>query len=260
MIDSHAHLYFDSFDPDRDEVLRRAREAGVAAIINIGIDVPSSEKALALSRDHADLRAAVGLHPTSRIDDLDAALARIEELARNGGDRVVAIGEIGLDYYWKDVEPEAQKERLRRQLLLARKLGLPVIFHCRDAIDDLLGILEAAEALPPGVFHCFAGNAGHAARALALGFHISFAGNVTYPKASELVEAARATPLDRLLLETDSPFLSPKPVRGKRNEPAHVAHIRDFLAELKGTTPAEVERATDEAARRLFGLVEANRQ
>jgi TatD DNase family protein len=254
MIDSHAHLYFESFDGDRGEVLRRARDAGVAAIVNIGIDVPSSEKALDLARDHTDLFAAVGIHPTSKVERTEEALARIEELALAGGKRVVAVGEIGLDYHWKDVEPEVQKARLRLQLSLARRLGLPVIFHCREALDDLLALLEEEAALPPGVFHCFAGGPGEVARALRLGFHVSFAGNVTYPKAGDLVEAARATPLDRLLLETDSPFLSPRPVRGKRNEPAHVAHIRDFLATVKGTTPDEIERGTDAAARGLFGL------
>jgi TatD DNase family protein len=254
VIDSHAHLYFDGFDGDRDEVIARARAAGVAAIINIGIDPESSEKAVDLARRHEGLFAAAGVHPTSRVPDELAALERVESIARANQDRVVAIGEIGLDYYWKDVSHDVQKERLRAQLALARRLGLPVVFHCRDALEDLLGILEGEEDLPAGVFHCFSGGVPEADRALRLGFHVSFAGNVTYPKAVTLQEAALRVPLERLLLETDCPFLSPVPVRGKRNEPAHVAHTRDFLARLKGVPERQVEDSTDAAARKLFGL------
>jgi TatD DNase family protein len=254
VIDSHAHLYFDGFDPDRDEVIARARAAGVTAIINIGIDPESSEKAIDLARRHEGLFAAVGVHPTSRVPDEGAALERIESLARAHRGRAVAIGEIGLDYHWKDVPRDVQKERLLAQLALARRLELPVVFHCREALEDLLAIVEAEQERPPGVFHCFSGGPSEAERALRLGFHVSFAGNVTYPKATVLHEAARAVPLERLLLETDCPFLSPQPVRGKRNEPAHVRHTRDFLARLKGVGEREIEEATDAAARRLFGL------
>jgi TatD DNase family protein len=254
VIDSHAHLYFDSFDPDRDDVIARARAAGVSAIINIGIDPDSSEKAVELARRHEGLFAAVGVHPTSRVPDEGGALERIESIARAGPGRAVAIGEIGLDYHWDHVPHAVQKERLRAQLGLARRLGLPVVFHCREALEDLLAIVEAEPDRPPGVFHCFSGGAPEAERALGLGYHVSFAGNVTYPKAASLQEAARRVPLERLLLETDCPFLSPVPVRGKRNEPAHVGHTRDFLARLKGVDPREVEEATDVAARRLFRL------
>jgi TatD DNase family protein len=167
----------------------------------------------------------------------------------------VAVGEIGLDYYWKDVAPEEQKPRLVKQLALARRVGLPVVFHCRDALEDLFRVLEAEPALPPGVFHCFSGGPAEARRALGLGFHVSFAGNVTYPKAVELQAALREVPLEKLLLETDCPFLAPQPARGKRNEPAFVRHTRDFIAGVKGVPPEEVERATDAAARALFGLV-----
>ncbi len=258
MIDSHAHLYFDKFDPDRDEVIARARDAGVSAILNIGIDVASSEQSIVLSRSHAGFYATVGLHPTSEVADLDRDLEKLERLARENTGRVVAVGEIGLDYHWKDVEPGEQKVRLVRQLDLARRLGLPVVFHCRDALEDLLRILESerdGQGLPPGVFHCFSGGPVEAERALALGFHVSFAGNVTYPKALELQASLRAVPVEKLLLETDCPFLAPQPCRGKRNEPAFVRHTRDFLARAKGVTPEEIESATDGTARRLFRLV-----
>jgi TatD DNase family protein len=188
------------------------------------------------------------------VADLDGDLAALERLARENPGIVVAVGEIGLDYYWKDVAPEEQKPRLARQLDLARKLGLPVVFHCRDALADLLAALEAEPALPPGVFHCFSGGPGEAERALAMGFHVSFAGNVTYPKAKDLQEALRAVPVERLLLETDCPFLAPQPCRGRRNEPAFVRHTCEFLARAKGVAPAEMEAATDAAARRLFRI------
>jgi TatD DNase family protein len=258
LIDSHAHLYFEKFDGDRGEVIARARAAGVQEIINIGIDLASSRQALDLTREHVGLFAVAGIHPTSRVADLDGELAGVEELARGHPGRVVAIGEIGLDYYWKDVAPEDQKVRLRAQLELARTLGLPVVFHCRDALDDLLAVLDGERELPPGVFHCFAGGPEEARRALGLGFHVSFAGNVTYPKAAVLQEAARAVPVEKLLLETDCPFLAPQPVRGERNEPAFVRHTRDFLAGLKGVPAADLEAATDATARRLFGLPGGN--
>lgn len=254
MIDSHAHLDFDAFDPDRAEVLARAREAGVEAIVDVGIDVASSRAAADLARSHPGLFASAGIHPTSKVAHEEAALAGIEALAREHPRRVVAVGEIGLDYYWKDVVPEVQRPRLERQLDLAAGLGLPVIIHCRDALDDLLSLLGSRPTLPAGVFHCFAGGPRDAQRVIALGFHVSFAGNVTYPKAKALQDAARAVPLGRLLLETDAPFLAPQARRGKRNEPAFARHTLEFLAALKGVGSAELESATTEAAVRLFAL------
>jgi len=254
MIDSHAHLYFDRFDEDRAEVIARARAAGIGAIINIGIDLATSQQAVALAAANAGFYAAVGLHPASKITDMEAELAGVERLAIAERGRVVAVGEIGLDYYWKDVSPGDQAPRLERQLDLATRLGLPVVFHCRDALEALLAALEARSSRPPGVFHCFSGGTHEAERALALGYHVSFAGNVTFPRSVELQAALGAVPLERLLLETDCPFLAPQPVRGRRNEPAFVQHTRDFIARTKGVPPEEVERATDAAARQLFRL------
>lgn len=254
MIDSHAHLYFERFDEDRDQVIARAREAGVSRLINIGIDVPTSEQSLALAREQKGFFAAAGLHPTSVIVDLVGDIARLEALARAHPEHVVAIGEIGLDYYWKEVAPADQRVKLDQQLDLARRLNLPVIFHCRDALDDLFAVLELERSLPPGVFHCFSGGPAEAERALGLGFHLSFAGNVTFPRANVLQAALAVVPLDKLLLETDCPFLAPQPCRGKRNEPAFVRHTRDFIASARGVSPEAVEAATDAAALRLFRL------
>jgi len=254
MIDTHAHLYFDAFDSDRDETIARARAAGVEMLINVGIDVATSRRAVELAMAHEGLFATIGLHPTSQIDDLERDVAEIARLAREHPDVVVAIGEIGRDDHWKDVPAEAQRPRLLRQLELALDLGLPVVFHCRDALDDLLEILERASQRPPGVFHCFGGAAGEARRALDLDYHVSFAGNVTYPSARALREAAAVVPPERLLLETDSPYLAPQPCRGRRNEPAFVRHTRDFLAKLKGLSPEALAAITTANARSLFGL------
>ena len=253
MIDSHAHLYFDRFDADRERVIERAVLAGVEQIINIGIDVPTSELAVAAARERPGLFAAVGIHPTSPIDDVTAVVEQVALLAE-ARDFVVAIGEIGLDYYWKDVPPEAQKAKLSAQLDLALTCQLPVIFHCREALDDLFAVLEGRAELPPGVFHCFSGGEAEASRALELGFHVSFAGNVTYPKAKALQAAARVVPSDRLLLETDAPFLAPQARRGKRNEPSYVAHTCAFLEELKGLDPGTLAPQTTATTRALFGL------
>ena len=256
MIDSHAHLSFDAFDGDRSETIDRARESGVRAILDIGTDVATSEAAVRLARSHADIFAAAGIHPTSKVGDLDEAMEKLSGLIASSGGRVVAVGEVGLDYYWKDVAPQEQEVRLRRQIALARTHRLPLILHSRDAMPDLLSILGAQDDLPGGVFHCFSGNLEDARRVLGLGFHVSFAGNVTYPKARALQEVARSIPLENLLLETDCPFLAPQPCRGKRNEPSYLRHTRDFLAGLRGISVEHLEQVTEESTVRLFGLPE----
>ncbi|MEM7234888.1 MAG: TatD family hydrolase [Planctomycetota bacterium] len=254
MIDSHAHLYFDRFDDDRAKVIERAREAGVDRVLNIGIDVPTSEQAIALAQENDGFFATVGLHPSSKIDDLDGDLARIRQLAIDHPKEVVAIGEFGLDYYWKDITPEEQAPRLERQLELAAELDLPVIYHVRDALPEFLDVLESRETQPPGVFHCFAGDVDQAKRALDLGYHISFTGNVTYPKSTGLQESAHVVPLDRLLLETDCPFMSPQGKRGKRNEPSYVKITAEFLAELHSVSLEELEGQTVANTEKLFRL------
>jgi TatD DNase family protein len=188
--------------------------------------------------------------------DLDAALSEIEAIVRESPREVVAVGEIGLDDYWKDVPLEVQRVRFVQQLGLARRLGLPVVIHCRDALDEIIALLEREGSLPPGVFHCFSGTPRHAERVLELGFHVSFAGNVTYPKASDLRHTAQRVPLSRLLLETDSPFLAPQARRGKRNEPAFLPYTLACLAEIHGVLPEELAKATLDSTLRLFSLEE----
>ena len=256
MIDSHAHLYLEEFDEDREAVVQRARAAGVDTILNIGIDVETSSQAIDMARKDACFFASAGIHPQSPVTDPQAALGAIRELIEANPKEAVAVGEIGLDYYWDTVPPEAQSAILQEQLDLALELGLPVIFHCREAISALLELLETRDRVPPGVFHCFEGGPAEAERSLALGFHISFAGNVTYKNAERLQQAAGTVPLDRLLLETDSPYLPPHPHRGERNEPAYTALTCDFLAGLMNLSPREVDEAATENTRRLFRLTE----
>jgi len=257
-IDSHAHLYFDRFDEDRLEVISRAKEAGFVGIINIGIDLETSQKVVQLATDNPGFcHAAIGLHPThSQLDEAEYrdTLLGIETLFEENREHVVAIGEIGLDYYWKDVPPEVQDRAFRDQLKLARKLNLPVVIHCREAWSDTLDVIEQDGNDLIGVFHCFGGTVEEARRALELGWYISFAGNVTYPKAEDLREAAKIVPADRLLLETDSPFLAPQQVRGKRNEPVFALHTAGTLGKVRGQGLRELLEGTTENCRRLFRL------
>lgn len=260
-IDSHAHLYFDRFDEDRLEVIDRAKDCGFVGIINIGIDLDTSQRVIQLARDFPGFcHAAIGLHPThSNLGESEykQTLSGIETLYHENREQVVAIGEIGLDYYWKDVPPEVQDRAFRDQLHLARSLHLPVVIHCREAWSDTLDVIEQDGNGVVGVFHCFGGTVEEARRALDLGWYISFAGNVTYPKAEELREVAKIVPTDRLLLETDSPFLAPQKMRGKRNEPAFALHTAETLGKVRGQGLRELLEATTENCRRLFRLKEA---
>ncbi|MFQ5708517.1 MAG: TatD family hydrolase [bacterium] len=252
LIDTHAHLYFEQFEEDREQVIQRALQAGVEKIINIAVDLETAEQSIRLAEAHSGLFAAVGIHPNDASQLANGTLAALREYSRHP--KVVAIGEIGLDFY-RDRTPRAAQERaFRQQISLARQVGLPIVIHNRQAIGAILDILrtEGTEGLR-GVFHCFSESAQFAEQVLEMGFHISFTGNLTFKK-SELPAVAQVVPLERLLLETDSPFLSPEPKRGRRNEPARVLHIARKLAEIKGTDVAEIERITTENAVQLFGL------
>jgi len=250
LIDTHAHTNFDAFDGDRAEVYARAREAGVVTLIEVGVGLEGSRAAVARAAAEPMVRAAVGLHPTD-LDTFGTDWTPFEELVRTTD--VTAIGECGLDYYWMKAEKPRQAEAFRRQIDLARRMSLPFIVHCRDAEEDLIGIL-GEERYERGVVHCFGGTAEQARRIVDLGLMISFCGNVTFPKNTQAQAAARAVPADRLMLETDSPFLSPVPKRGKRNEPAHVAHTARFLAELRGVMLADLAETTTRNARTFFDL------
>jgi TatD DNase family protein len=252
LIDTHAHLQLAHFDEDRDAVLQRALDSGVAKIITIGTDLASSRQAIALAERYNGVFAAVGIHPTDCGNATEADYEEIRKLAQHP--RVVAIGEIGLDFYWKDVAPEPQRRAFVRQLTLAREMNKPVIIHNREAGEAILQTLREENIHElRGVFHCFSENAEFARRVLDLGSYISFTGNLTYKK-SILPEVAAQIPLDRIMVETDAPFMAPVPHRGKRNEPAYVAQIAAKLAEIKKLPAAEIARITAENADRLFGL------
>lgn len=256
-VDSHAHIDGEEFDADRGEVVSRAREAGVRAIMNVGTGDPHGgnfERAVAVAEKYEGVYAAVGVHPhDAKLYD-DAAERRLLEFVRSK--RVVAVGEIGLDYHYDNSPRDVQREVFARQLRLARAEDLPVIIHSRDADDETLEILRAEYAATErgGVMHCFGGGPALAEGALALGFYISFAGNVTFKKAEPLREVARTVPPERLLVETDCPYLAPVPHRGRRNEPAFVVETARFLAELRDVSPEELGRETSENFSRLFGV------
>jgi TatD DNase family protein len=260
-VDSHAHIDGEEFDADRDEVVARAREAGVRAILNVGTGDPHGDnfkRALTAAETYEDVYFAVGVHPhDARLYD-DAAEHYVADLLQ-GNTRAVALGEIGLDYHYDNSPREVQREVFTRQLRLAKSLALPVIIHSRDADEETLEILRAeyAETVRGGVMHCFGGGPALAEGALDLGFYISFAGNVTFKKADALREVALTVPLDRLLVETDCPYLAPVPHRGRRNEPAYVVETARFLAELRGAGHEELGRQTSENFSRLFGVAPA---
>ena len=251
LVDSHCHLQDSAFDADRTEILARALET-LEWLVVIGDDLPTSRAAADLTQPR--VYASVGIHPY-HADAVDAqALEALRELAQSP--YVIAVGEIGLDYFKHNDTPRGvQQTAFQQQLDLAASLELPVVIHNRDSDEDLSAILDTHhERLPGGVMHCFAGSTAFVERVLAWGFYISFAGNVTFPKAEQLRIAAQAVPLDRLLVETDAPYLAPQPVRGKRCEPVFVQHTAETLAEVRGIDFETLSAATAENAARLFGL------
>lgn len=252
-MDTHAHLQVHQFDHDRDTVIEAAFAAGVERILVPGIELESSEAAVALAARHPGrLFAAVGTHPHDAATLTPERLEAQRALARAPG--VVAIGEIGLDYY-RDLSPrEVQRAALVAQMGLARALDLPIILHNRDSHADLVALLRSDGAGLRGVFHCFIGDRAMARDALDLGFHLSFAGPLTYPANEALREVAAWAPLDRILVETDCPYLAPPPFRGKRNEPRHVALVAGRLAELRDTSLDEIGEITAQSAATLFRL------
>jgi len=260
LIDTHAHLDFEQFDADRAAVLERARAAGVAAMVNVGADLASSRRAVTLAGQHLPVYASVGVHPHEAKMLDGAALAELRVLA--GRPKVVAVGEIGLDFY-RDLSPrDLQRRAFQAQLAWAAQLGKPVIVHDRDAHDEVLQILTdwagTAAGSPLagrlGVLHSFSGDLAMAERAIELGFYIAVSGPVTYHNARRLPEVVRAVSLDRLLVETDCPYLPPHPHRGQRNEPAHVRLVAEQIAAIRGVTFDQVAQATTANACRLFDL------
>ncbi|MBZ0157596.1 MAG: YchF/TatD family DNA exonuclease [Alphaproteobacteria bacterium] len=255
MIDTHCHLEMKPFDEDRGEVIARAREH-LEAVITIGSDLRGCEGAVALAEQHDFIYATVGIHPHDAKGFNEGILDRMRDWVKQ--EKVVAVGETGLDYHYDHSPREVQREVFRTQLCFAGEAGLPVVVHSREAKEDTLGILEES-GVRRGVLHCFSGDRDMAERAMAMGFHISFAGPVTFKKAAALQEIAKAVPDEFLLVETDAPYLTPEPYRGRRNEPAYVVHTARFLAQVRGVTPEDIDRITSVNAKRLFGIGEVAR-
>jgi TatD DNase family protein len=252
LIDTHAHLEMTDYDEDRDEVLRRAVEGGVRQIVTIGIDRLSSHKSLKLAKAYDFLFATVGVHPHNA-KDVDARA--LDELARLAAEpEVVAWGEIGLDFYRRHSPRAQQIDAFESQLALASGLNLPVIIHSREANSEVFDILKKTKGDVKGVIHCFSGDVQLAYAYMDMGYYISIPGTVTYKKASLVQDVATHIPLERLLLETDAPFLAPVPKRGKRNEPALIVHTAEKIAQLRHQDFEAIARQTTENARKIFSL------
>jgi len=256
LIDSHAHIDFPQFADDREAMLQRACDAGVGTLLAIGTG-PGPEKldaAIPFAEQHDWIYTSVGIHPHEAKEVTPQHLDELARLARHP--KVIAWGEIGLDYFYDHSPRDVQARVFRSQMELARAAKLPIIIHCRDAWDDCLALIERhwRPTGLAGILHCFTGTFGHAKRGLDMGFLISFAGNATYPKTQNIRDVAKEIPLDRILIETDSPFLAPQPYRGKRNEPAYVAEVAKTLATVRNLAPEEIAAATAANFRRLFRI------
>jgi TatD DNase family protein len=257
LIDTHTHLDDARYNDDRESVIARAREAGVEAFVTIGCDLATSRAAVALAEQYPFVYASIGVHPHEVKHVQDDWYDEFRRLAKH--QKVVAYGEIGLDYHYNHSSPKEQRDRFREQIELARELKFPVIIHTREAQEDTITILREEKASEVGgVFHCFSGDARLAKDALDLGFYLSFSGILTFRNAAMLRDIAKTVPLDRLLIETDCPYLTPVPHRGKRNEPAYVAHVAAQLATLRAdkpaTSPDTIALATTRNAKCLFKI------
>jgi TatD DNase family protein len=254
LIDTHAHLDSPKFDNDREEVITRALQAGIDTIVNIGFNRETIPSTMALAEQYPFIYAAIGWHPTDAADmKLEEDLAWIEQLC--GHPKVVAIGEIGLDYFWDTSPKELQHTVFREQIRLARRLNKPIVIHNRDAHEDIIRLLKEEKASEVGgIMHCFSGSWETAKQCLDLNFHISFGGPVTFKNARVPKEVLERVPLDRLLLETDAPYLTPHPHRGQRNESAYVRLVAETAAQIKGVSLEEIAIITSENGRRCLGI------
>ena len=252
LFDTHAHYDDERFGADREALLTSMPEKNVGLIVNPGCDIPSSRAAVELAGKFDFVYAAVGIHPENCADFEPEQIEKLRELAKEP--KVVAIGEIGLDYYWAENPPkDLQQKVLRRQLLLAQELRLPVIIHDRDAHADTMTIVREFPQVR-GVFHCFAGSTEMARELIGMGWMLSFNGAATFKNARKAPEVIAAVPLEKLMIETDAPYLTPVPHRGERNDSSYVRFVAEKIAEIKGLSPEEVERVTWENGRRFFGI------
>ncbi|MFN2501460.1 MAG: TatD family hydrolase [Pyrinomonadaceae bacterium] len=257
LVDSHCHIDGEQFDADRDQVIQRAKDAGVALMLTIGTGDPNTEafaNAVAVAERYDGVFASVGVHPHDAALYDDKAEQHLRDLV-SSSKKVIAWGEVGLDFHYDHSPCDVHAAVFRRQIRVARDMGLPIIIHSRDADKETVDILHdecSYSGFPGGVMHCFGGSAGMAEHLMKVGFLISFAGNITFKNAENLRDVARVVPLDRLLVETDSPFLSPVPVRGKRNEPSFVVHTAQFLADLHGVPVEHLAQQTTSNFLNLF--------
>ncbi|MBA9029198.1 TatD DNase family protein [Peribacillus huizhouensis] len=253
LFDTHVHLNDKQFDEDLEEVIQRTKETGVSNMVVVGFDRPTIIRAMELVEKYDFIYAAVGWHPVDAVDMTDEDLNWIEDLALHP--KVVAIGEMGLDYHWDKSPKDIQKDVFRKQIKLAKKVKLPIIIHNREATADIVEILKEENAHEVGgIMHCFSGSPEIAKECLEMNFYISLGGPVTFKNAKKPKEVAAEIPLDRLLIETDCPYLAPHPFRGKRNEPAYVKLVAEQIAEIKEITFEEVAEATTRNAKKLFGI------
>jgi len=250
--ESHAHLYFEHYDEDRDKLINELLSTEIDGIINVGVDIETSNLSIKLAEKYEKIYAAVGLHPTDLKSNSDDDIKELRELLKHK--KVVAIGETGLDLYWDKVPLKTQNKYFIKQLELALEEKCPVIIHSRDAEQETLKVIREVSDKYSGVFHCYAGSTETALELIEKGFYISFTGNITY-KNNDREEVIKALPLDRLLLETDSPFLTPVPFRGKRNDPSKLRYIAQKIADLKNISIEEVARVTSENTRKLFKIL-----
>lgn len=253
IFDTHAHYDDEQFDIDREELLSSMKDAGISRIVDVGASIATTKKALELAHRYDFMYAAVGVHP-SEVEELnDSSIELLKNLSMD--EKCVAIGEIGLDYHWPEPSPELQKVWFKKQLGLARERNLPVIIHSRDAAFDTVEIMREEHAVDiGGVVHCFSYSREVARQCLDMGFYIGVGGVLTFKNARKLVEVVEDTPMDRILLETDCPYLAPEPYRGKRNSSLYLPYVVQKMAELKGITTEEVIRITEENARKMYRL------
>ena len=249
--DTHTHLDDEKFDTDRDELITSLKDEGLTLAVNIGANMETSKNSIEMAEKYDFIYASVGVHPNDVGDMTESDLAQLEEWAKHP--RVVAIGEIGLDYHYDEPDPEIQKIWFERQLLLAKKLNMPYIIHDRDAHADVLEIIKKVGYFN-GVMHCFSGSAEMARQVTDLGMYVSIAGQVTFKNAPKVQAVAQTVPLDKLLIETDSPYLTPEPFRGKRNNSAYVKYTAQKIAELRGMDIVEIAKITMENGKRFYNI------
>lgn len=253
LFDTHAHLNAEQYNEDLEQVIERAKSEKVKKIVVVGFDRPTITRAMELIEEYDFIYAAIGWHPVDAIDMTDEDLAWIKDLSQH--EKVVAIGEMGLDYYWDKSPKDVQKEVFRRQIALAKEVNLPIVIHNRDATEDVVTILkEEGAAEVGGIMHCFTGSLEIAKACMEMNFYISFGGPVTFKNAKKPKEVVKEIPSDRLLIETDCPYLTPVPFRGKRNEPSYVKYIAEQIAELREISFEELAELTTKNAKKVFRI------